>query len=230
MSSVNQGFSMYLSFLFSPLFPSLLFVNLAGLPYLEGVIDAAGGKAGAVGGPGNGGDIACMALVDTDGISGDGIPHLNCFVVTSRGYEMAVRRPGSAVHAAKGIAMEKACSLGDGVPELHRFVVAGGGDAPAIGRPGNACYFLAMTAVDVYAALVEEKRGEEVAAGISGPFPDLNGAVIGGGSDVLSVRRPGQCRDPVSMAVKGEEDAPGRDLPDLNRVICASGGDAGAIG
>ena len=78
------------------------------------MIDAAGGKTGAIRRPGNGGDIACMALVDTDRVSGDGVPHLYYFIVASRGYEAAIRRPGNAIHTAKGAAVEKAGSVGDG--------------------------------------------------------------------------------------------------------------------
>ena len=77
------------------------------------MIDAAGGKTGAIWRPGNGGDIASVALVDTDGVSGDGVPHLYYFIIAARGYEAAIRRPGHAIHAAEGATMEKACSVGD---------------------------------------------------------------------------------------------------------------------
>ena len=128
-----------------------------------------------------------MGLVGADGVAGDDVPDLDGFVVAGGGDEAAIWRPGDAVHAAEGVLVEKACFGGDGVPDAHGFVIAGGGDTPAVGGPGDSGDFEGVAAVDVDAAMREEERGEEAAAGVFCPFPDLDGAIVAGRGDLLAV-------------------------------------------
>jgi len=128
-----------------------------------------------------------VALVNTGGMAGDGVPDLDCFIVAGRGEEAAIGRPGDAIHAAEGVAVKKIGAIGGGIPDLHGLVVAGGGNTPAVGRPGDGGDFEGVAAVGIDAAIVEKERGEKVAVGIPGPFPDLDCSVVAGGGDIFAV-------------------------------------------
>ena len=169
---------------------SLAFVEV---PEHGSAVLASGSAEGAVGGNGDGVQIASVANKVGEELARGEVPDLDELVPAARHDEGLGRRRGKA-HAGNplgvAILVDGELALSEGVPELDALIAGSRNDLPVVRRKGDGEHIF----------LVSDKTAGGVA---SIEVPEAEGAVPGSREGELTIRRDDDIFDEVAVSLEG---------------------------